>query len=128
MSKDKIAFKRVNDFWSGFTLSTDIFLIILYVCLDIGIVFKSIIIALLFLSTFMLFYFNRNSKIVSISLKSLMFWKSFKDIENYSLGVDYKTLKEIADSKKILDDLNSDRKVSNFIKNIDKNNKDLWKN
>lgn len=135
--KERLAIKRPNDFWAGFAFSSLIVSIILLVVLDMPIEVKSCMVALLVIVALFLYYLETTSKILRLSLKSLMFWRKDNDtIEKYSVAIEYETLVEMIESKKNLEEalkmiegLETDQKISEFIKFINNNNNNkIWKN
>jgi len=134
--KKRIAFKRPHDFWTGFVCA---FFIVFLTCIfipNMSDLLKSIILALILITGSFVFYVNKTSKIVKASFKSLLRWKKKKSVEEYSVAIEYQTLLDMVESKKkleealkMVEDLESDQKITDFIKNIkNNNNKDIWKN
>lgn len=137
--KKRIAFKRPHDFWTGFALSSFIFTIILLIALDVNIEIKALFVAFLCITGMFLYYLDSSSKIIKVSLKTLMFWKKKEhNVEEYSVAIEYETLIEMIESKKKLEDglkmiegLESDKKIGEFIRFMSDQNDNhnrIWKN
>jgi len=135
--KKRLAIKRPNDFWAGFAFASLMVSIILLFILDMPMEAKAGVCAFLMIVVLFLYYLENTSKIIKISLKTLLFWKKDNDtIEKYSVAIEYETLVEMIESKKNLEDalkmiegLETDDKINKFIKFVNNNNdNNIWKN
>lgn len=136
-NKNRIAFKRTHDFWAGFALASLIACIILLFVWKIDFETKSFLLAIIGVEAMFLFYLNKTSKIIKAAGRSLLFWKKKHTIHDYSVAIEYKTLNELVESKRNLEEalkmikgLEDDHKINELIKYINNNNNNdrLWKN
>ena len=132
----RIAFKRSSDFWTGFLSAITIVTILYTIFSNNDIEIKALLSTISIILIGLIYYTNSESKIIKVSLNPFKIWKKRNHIEDYSIGLDYKSLinmienkKKIEEGLKMIKDLENDKKITDLIKMMNENNGNkIWKN
>jgi len=138
MKKNRLTFKRSTDFWAGFAVFGILANLSVMIFSNFMFEVKMVFMVLALTFSYLLYHLNSDSKIIKIAIRSLLFWKEpKKEIEEYSVAIDYPTLIKLVEDKRKLEEVErrikefeDEQKVDSILKFISDKNKGskIWKN
>lgn len=123
MKKNRIIYKRTDDFWAGFKTAIILFTYAILFLVKFNIEAKMLLTCIISVYALYVYSQNKYSRIFNIVSKI----RREKSIKEFSVAMEYSDLEKIVDDKKRLEKIVIDYEI-NEIKKTGKSIKTIWKN